>query len=264
MPPKREIQVRFLLAVPTPAPFATQRGLFFAGRQFKCLPARQSGRLFAQGANGRLGPTPPDALDLAQPKRTGACSRRPLFTTSGRAGAALPRAFPMRTQPDAMTRKPCPPPGQEKNGSELGRIVGWAEARFITPLFFFPPPLCLSLHFAPPHSFYWTLRVCAIDGMPSSARPGLAQATSGRRRLTIDLAQRLGARRRRVSRAAFANQQRRQTRRTKPPSARTAPLWRSPSDPLRLGRRSTPGGLPQAPRFPTRSDDAWARGGAAP
>lgn len=44
--------------------------------------------------------------------------------------------------------------------------------------------------------------------MPSSARPGLAQAAAERRRLTIDLAQRLGARRRRVSRAAFANQQR--------------------------------------------------------
>lgn len=188
-------------------PLRRKGGFFLPGAQFKCLPARQSGRLFAQGANERLGPTPPDALDLAQPKRTGACSRRPLFTTFGRAGAALPRAFPMRAQPDAMTRKPCPPPTPRGSNASRRKNRRMRRSPF-PPAPLFSRPLFLSLHSVPPPSFCWTLRLGPSMGNTLLGAAPLGSSDGGTPPADHRSCPTSWRKARRVSRTAFANQQR--------------------------------------------------------
>lgn len=172
MPPKREIQVRFLLAVPTPAPFASQRGLFFCHApnsptpNSMTRPFRPSGRPSAQNANGSSfapNPTPRGSRHVAP------------HSTPGAGGRRLCARFPMRAQSDAMTRKPCPPPplgGGAMPRAE--RIAGWAGARFFPPRpSFFSRPLFISSS-APPPSFRWMLRVgpSTGDAIRGAARQG--------------------------------------------------------------------------------------------
>lgn len=161
MPPKREIQVRFLLAVPTPAPFASQRGLFFCHApnsptpNSMTRPFRPSGRPSAQNANGSSfapNPTPRGSRHVAPP-----------HSTPGAGGRRLCARFPMREQSDAMTRKPCPPPPTRGGGSNAS---GRKNRRMGRSPFFFPPA---PLFFPPP--LYPFIRAAALLSVDVARRP---------------------------------------------------------------------------------------------
>lgn len=225
-------------------------------------PFRPSGRPSAQDANGSSFapiPTPRGSRLVAAPP--------PPFNSEP-GGRRLRARFPMRAQSDAMTRKPCPPPlqGGGKASRRKNRRMG--RSPFPPAPLFSRPPLFVPSS-TPPPSFCWMLRVGPSTGdvFRGSARQGSSDCK------TPPADHRSGptswARRRRVSRAAFANQQRRQTRRTKPPSAKVTPLWRSPPDSLRPRAPLNAGRLaPSAPfpdpiqrRFGARRGGAWSRGG---
>lgn len=166
-------------------------------------PFRPSGRPSAQNANGSSfapNPTPRGSRHVAPPFNAGRGRSSPLRALS-HAGAKR------RHDPEAL---PAPPLGGGGGAMPRAeRIAGWAGARFFSPprpSFF--PAHSLSLHPRRRPPFVGCCASAHRQGMPSAARPGRAQATARRRRLTIDPSQRPGASRRRVSRDAFANQQR--------------------------------------------------------
>ena len=170
MPPKREIQVRFLLAVPTPALFASQRGLFFCHApnsptpNSMTRPFRPSCRPSAQDANGSSFapiPTPRGSRHVA-----------PSFNAEpGQSSPLRPLSHAAAARRHDQEAKPLASLG---GGARLRaeKIVGWAQARFLPPLFFTAP---LFIHSsAPPASFCWTLRVgpSTGDAFRGSARQG--------------------------------------------------------------------------------------------
>ena len=115
------------------------------------------------------------------------------------------------------------------------------------PLFFPAPSLSLHPRRRPP--FVGCCASAHRQGMPSAARPGWAQATARRRRLTIDPAQRLGQG---VGASVGMPLQTNNANKRGEPS-RPRPRSRRFGDPqpIRCGRghHSTPGGLPRAPMF---------------